>query len=346
MPTESTRRKRFTNNPVLNDDGKSRAIPPQLLGQAKYKLYRAILKALAHDRFLSADYLGLLTGTSYAHASNVCAVLRSEPHAYIKACDEQAENSQLYLYTKDQYELTPLGIQAVLDHFGIVLPPRRKTVQHIAHQIMSDHAMASFRVGVAQSAGRFAMLTRDELLTHPNTPEMTRNSDTPDFIPLGDQVKSEGGKLVDHYIRPDREMFVIRDLERRAAYFFPGFEVGRGTERIEAPTAKGGTKRHDHSYMESKFEDYIRIIQKKIYRSHFGAPNVYIPFLEPNIHRFTTKMLPLFADMTRQCPEVRKYFLFKVHHEFTKKYTASGVMLTEPFLIVGEDGRTAEFSMV
>ncbi len=312
-----------------------------MLGQSKYKLAREILRALAYDRFLSADYLALLTDTSEAWASDLCGALRTTPHAYIKACDEQAENPTLYLYTKDQYELTPLGAQAVLDHFGIVVPPRKSRVQHIAHQIMSDHAMASFRIGAMQSDGRFIMLTRDELLAHDTMPELTKNSNTPDFIPLGDQVRSETGKMVDHYIRPDREMFVIRDLKNKKAYFFPGFEVGRGTERIKAPEGK-----HDHSFMQSKFEDYITIIQKKIYKSHFGAPNSYMAFLEPNIHRFTTKMIPMFTDMTRTCPELRKYFLFKVHHEFTQKYKAGGYMLTEPYMIVGEDGRTASFSMV
>src|SRR5262245_45964469 len=112
MPS-ATRRKRFTNDPVLNADGKSRAIPPTHLGQPKYRLAREILKALAFDRILSADYIALLTGTQYGWASDLCAVLSSSPYAYIKACDAQAENRVLYLYTKDQYELTDLGRQAV-----------------------------------------------------------------------------------------------------------------------------------------------------------------------------------------------------------------------------------------
>src|SRR5207302_866681 len=118
MPAETNRRKRFTNDPVRNAAGESRAIPPALLH--RYPLALSFLKSLAHDRFLSADYLALLNETKYPWASDLCAVLRSQPYPYIKCCDEQAENARLYIYTKDQYELTPLGIQAVLDHFGIV----------------------------------------------------------------------------------------------------------------------------------------------------------------------------------------------------------------------------------
>ena len=44
--------------------------------------------------------------------------------------------------------------------------------------------------------------------------------------------------------------------------------------------------------------------------------------------------------MTRDAPWMRPYIWFKTHHLFTEKYEATGRMLTEPFLIVGEDGLT------
>jgi len=233
------------------------------------------------------------------------------------------------------------GAQVVFDTFGIRLPERRRLSPRMyEHQIMGDHAMASFRIGVAESNGRFALLNRDELLKHPSMPERTRNSKAPDFIPLGDTVVSENGKVVGHAIRPDREMFVIRDLEKGVSYFFPGFEIGTGSE-----THRPTKPRHDHSLTESKFADYITIIDKEIYHSHFGAPNFFIPFIEPNMHRIQN-MMALWNEMTRTTPWVRPSALFKTHHAYTEKYHASGRMLTEPFLIVGEDGRTTQFSVV
>jgi hypothetical protein len=333
MPTENAKRNsRFT--PA------TRSIRPELLTDLDLN----VLLTLAYDRFLACDYIAKLVGSSYDYITNRATQLASPPHAYIKICDEQADPQSrvLYLYVKRQFELTKLGQQVVFDKFGIAIVPRHKVPSRgLKHQIDGDQAMASFRIGAKESDGRFQMLTRNELLQHPTMPEATRNSPTPDFIPLGDDIKSEGGKMVPHSIRPDREMFVIRDLSNKKAYFFPGFEIGTGSE---THSPKSG--RHDHSYTRSKFEDYITIIEKKIYRTHFGAPNLYIPFLETSPHRLENMMREHLLPMTETRPHVRRFFPFKRICTFTEKHMASGYMLCDPFLILDEFGQIAEFSLV
>jgi hypothetical protein len=330
MATETIYRSSFSTE----DRGLS--VPPHRLTELRLNTS----KSLALDRFLCPDYLAALTGTSYGYMMDLCTALKTKPYPYIKICDEQTEHPAQHLNVKRQYELTPLGAKVVFDTFGIHTPERRKLSPRMyEHQIMGDHAMASFRIGVAES-DRFAMLTRDDLLCHPSMPEKTRTSKAPDFIPLGDTVVSENGKVVGHAIRPDREMFVIRDLQKGVSYFFPGFEIGTGSE-----THRPTKPRHDHSLTESKFADYITIIDEEIYHSHFGAPNFFIPFIEPNIHRIENMMV-LWKEMTAKKPWVRPSALFKTHHAYTEKYKASGKMLTESFHIVGEDGRTTTFSLV
>jgi hypothetical protein len=316
--------------------GTDGAIPPHRLTDLHY----AVLKSLYHDRYLSADYLAALTGSSYkTWMLPLVASLRSNPYAYIKVSDQQRDKPALYMNVKLQYELTKLGAQTLFDRFGLTVPAR-KPIRYIEHQIMGDHAMASLRIGVNASNGRFAIMTRDDLLAHPNMPEKTRNSTAPNVIPLGGTIENDKGKRIAHNVHPDKEMFVLRDLEHGLSYFFPGFEIGTGSE-----THRPKDGRHDHSFTESKFEDYLTIIEKEIYASHFGSPNFYIMFLEPNIHRINN-MMALFSEMTKRRRWTRPHFLFGIQHTFTQQYKADGHRLISPYHIVGENGEPTTFSLV
>src|SRR6266568_4964800 len=134
MTTETNYRSSFSTE----DRGLS--VPPHRLTPFR----KSVLKSLALDRFLCADYLGALTGTSYGYMMDVCTALKTKPYPYIKICDEQTENPAQHLNIKRQYELTPLGAQVVFDTFGIRLPERRRLSPRMyEHQIMGDHAMAS-----------------------------------------------------------------------------------------------------------------------------------------------------------------------------------------------------------
>lgn len=302
-------------------------------------LDHAFLLALAHDRFLSADYIAKLTGTTYHHATDRCTNLATPPHAYIKICDQQLENRELHVTRKRQFELTPLGMEVVFNEFGVKVPPRRKISPLMyVHQIMSDHAMAQFRIGVRENPERFVLLTRDELIRHPSMPEAGKAS--PDYIPLGDTVETEKGRTVRHEIRFDKDIFVLRDLLHRQAYGFLGFEVGTGSE-----THRPKNGRHDHSYTESKFADLITILKKGIYRTHLGFPNGYLLFLERSPYRIEN-MMEIWRDMTTECPQFRRYALFQTMHRFTDTYWASSRLLTEPAQIIGEDGTFTTFSFV
>lgn len=323
--TVTKRRSRFSNAPILNAQGHPIAKPPHALSETELR----VIRALALDRLLSTRFIAALIGTSYEYAKPVVQRMGSQPHQYIRLCDEQADPSKqrFYLHSDRQFELAPLGIEVAADQLGIRIPPRKR-VQLIAHQIMADQIMASLRIGANASGGRFAILTRDELLAHKNMPESTRNRKFPDYIPLPD---IDGVKKGEHAIRPDREMFVVRDTVRGKAFFFPGIEIGTGSE-----THRPSSGVHDHSYTESKFKDYITIINRRIYESYFGSPTFFIAFIEPNQTR-VENMMRLLETMTTKNPDLRKSFLFKMHPRFTdiEKPRADGHALLEDWQRVG-----------
>lgn len=337
MEVAKKNRNRYATDPIYNEQGSLRGTPAHLLKPLQLE----ILKALAYDRFLSWDYIQKLVGSHRSHLLSTLEVMRSKPYQYVKVCDEQSESSRRRMYQniKSQYELTDLGKQTVFDTFGIRTYTGKK-VSFIAHQIMADHAMASLRIGAKESNGRFELRSADQLLKSEKMPESTKASDTPFLIPLGDKVLSEKGKLVDHAIRPDREIFTLLDYEKDLSYFFGGFEVGTGTE---THMPKDG--RHDHSYTQSKFKDYIDIIERGIYDTYYAAPNFHMLFIEPNIHRIEN-MMAIWKTMTTEKEWVREYVWFKTFPPFTDKYEASGRMLTELFHLVGEDGATTTFSLL
>jgi hypothetical protein len=323
--TATKRRSRFSNAPILNAQGHPRAKPPHALSETELQFIRA----LALDRLLSARFLAAVTGTSYKYAIRTVQVLGSLPYQYIRLCDEQADPAKhrFYLHSDRQFELAPLGIEVAQDQLDLHIPPRKR-VQQIAHQIMSDQVMASFRIGVRESAGRFAMLTRNELLAHPNMPATTRERKYPDAIPLPD---IEGVNRGEHAIRPDREMFVIRDKQRNKSFFFPGFEIGTGSEKHE------DFGKHDHSFTQSKLTDYITILVEGIHESYFGSDdNFFIPFIEHNAARLVKPML-LLEKMTAKRPKLREHFLFGVQPRFTDiiKPQPDGHALTEDWQRVG-----------
>lgn len=338
MPTATKpRRNRFSSDPVRRN-GRSAAIAPEFLH--RYPLHRDILKRLAQRRILSADYLALLCGSTYRYTSDVCAILASKPYQYIKCIDPQIEQPNQYLYTKNQFELTKDGEDAVLKHFGIVVPERDR-IKNYVHDIMVDQVSAAFEIGAMQSNGRIAFMSQAEIVAHPNTPEMTRLSPRPQYLPLNEDIENEDGSIVKHVIRPDGELFAIRNVEEKKVFFFPGIEVGRGKE-----TRRPTSTVHNHSFMNVKLADYIAYQKRALFRTLFNVRNSYHLFVEPTPGMLTAKLIPTFRDMTKDCPEVRPFFVFKTHPEFTVEHWASGHMLTTPFLVVREDGTTTEFSMV
>lgn len=304
-----TRRKpksRFSRTPVTSADGTARTVPPYRLTEQDLGL----LKLLVRHRFLAADYIAALLPTSYRYANMRIQILKSAPNLYIKICDAQRENPHQHFYTKLFYELDQPGI-GELQERGITVPPRRP-VRNITHAIMVDQIMASFELG---ATGDVSIIPRADILA--KAPEKTRDMVVPERIPVGK----------DRWIRPDGEMFVLKTPEGFS--FFPGIEADTGTEPIHSYD-------YERSSIKGKFEDYITVIEQRIFETHFGARTFLIPFITPTTRRLES-MMTLLEEMTKHKPSLRKHFLFKTHPLFTSstKPRPTGHMVDEEWLRVG-----------
>lgn len=237
-------------------------------------------------------------------------ILKSAPNSYIKICDAQAENPRLHLYTKLFYELDQSGMGELTER-GLLIAPR-KPIRNITHAIMVDQIMASFELG---ATGDLSIIGRADILA--KAPEKTRALTNPDRIPLPK----------DRWIRADGEMFVLKTPEGFS--FFPGIEADTGTEPV-----------HSYDYTRSaisqKYEDYITVIEREIYKTHFGARTFFVPFLTPTTRRLES-MMALLEEMTKDRKHLRKHFLFKTHPLFTSstKPRPTGHAITEEWLRVG-----------
>ena len=120
-----------------------------------------------------------------------------------------------------------------------------------------------------------------------------------------------------------------RIINRERSYlFFPGIEADCGTEPLDASDA-------DRSSIAKKFAAYTAIAEQGVYRSHFGFPNFFVPFVTSTNTRMLS-MMRLLEKMTDG--RGSKMFLFKTFPAFTSfdpPPKAGGHMLCEPWHRVG-----------
>ena len=111
---------------------------------------------------------------------------------------------------------------------------------------------------------------------------------------------------------------------------------------MAARAGGGGLARHvaaialdasdfDRSSIAKKFAAYSAIAEQRIYRSHFGFPNFFVPIIAATETRMQS-MIRLLEKVTNG--RGSKMFLFKTFLAFTsaeKPPGPSGHMLTEPW---------------
>jgi hypothetical protein len=167
------------------------------------------------------------------------------------------------------------------------------------------------------------LISWSEILASDHTPRTTRESTTPATIRVSYSVRSE---TLTHDVMADARPFGLeRAIEGKRSYlFFPGIEADCGTE----PIAAGD---FDRASIVKKFVAYTAIAEQGIFRSHFGFPNFFVPFITTNSARLRS-MVALLDRLTGG--RGSKMFLFKTFPSFAspeKPPAANGHMLTEPW---------------
>jgi hypothetical protein len=282
-----------------------------------------IFAPLTRYRYLPVDYLHALGGgDSVDYLVNRLNLLSRIPNLYVRRPLEQRANATAN-HRPLVYELASRG-WTLMQEQGFERRHNRPPAS-FAHELMICQIMASFELG-ARSAGA-QLITWSDILRSENLPEATRRSPKPWNIPV---TLTIGGERVTGHVVADGSPFGIRrEGNGRPAYFFcPGVEADCGTEPIDASDFA-------RSSIYKKFALYLAIEAQGIYRSHFGFPNLYVPFVTTSTARIAS-MMTLLDRMTKGAGS--KAILFKTFPSrmaIEKPLGPGGHMLSDDWQRVG-----------
>jgi hypothetical protein len=142
-------------------------------------------------------------------------------------------------------------------------------------------------------------------------------------------VTIDGSAISTHVVTDGAPFGVGRSDAGDSSYIFcPGIETDCGTEPIDVSDFQ-------RSSLYKKFILYLAIDEQRIYRSHFGFPNLYVPMITTNAARLSS-MMRLLERITGGAGSMT--ILFKTFPAFTslgKPPPPSGAMLTEDWQRVG-----------
>ena len=154
-------------------------------------------------------------------------------------------------------------------------------------------------------------------------PLSTRNAANPEAIKVSYMLRGE--VRTDAIIADARPFGIERTLDGQRSYlFFPGIEADCASEPIDASDT-------NRSSLAKKFAAYLAIADQGLYRTHFGFPNFFVPFITTSDVRMRS-MIELVMRLTQR--RGSRIILFKTHPSFTsfeKPPAAGGHMLTTPW---------------
>ncbi|MGC2411374.1 MAG: hypothetical protein WA459_01585 [Stellaceae bacterium] len=281
-----------------------------------------IFLPLARYRYLPVDYLHAFAGGSLDYLVNRLALLARKPNCYLMRPVQQRANASANS-RRQIYELSDKAFR-ILHEWGLPLQ-RTRTPTNFAHELMTSQLMASFELGCRETGHR--LLFWHDILQSQSLPEETRLSTRPHLIPVTVTID---GTVIPTHVAADGAPFGIArsDGDKTAHFFCPGVEADCGTEPIAASDFQ-------RSSLYKKFVLYLEIDAKRIYRSHFGFPNLLIPIVTTNASRLTS-MMSLLERLTYGAGS--RNILFKTFPAFTSFEAPpppSGQMLTQDWQRVG-----------
>jgi hypothetical protein len=318
VPVDKERRNsRWTRDPVI-DDGKAVVVYPT-------ERDIEIFTLLTRYRYLPSDYIHAFVGGNPKALTRRLNSLSRKPNLYLARPHQQRANAHAN-YRPLIYELDDRGARALRDR-DVSFPP--KIYHHnFAHELMVAQITASIELGTLANAD-LRLISWPEILSSGNTPEATRRSQTPASIPVTFSIRGEHHAV---NLTADGQPFGIeRVLDGRRSYlFFPGIEADCGTEPVDVTD-------FERSSIVKKFAAYTAVAAQNLYRSHFGFPNFFVPFITTTDTRMRS-MMRLLQKMTNG--RGSKMFLFKTFPAFTSPEQPpepGGHMITEPWHRVGFD---------
>jgi hypothetical protein len=270
--TPKRRCSRWDRDPALDGNGRPRLalITERDVG---------IFKLLARYRYLTIDDIHAFVGGNRKALSHHLNLLSRRPNLYLNRPGQQRRRADAN-HRPLIYELDDRAI-GILRQEGVSAVPRTHH-RNFVHEVMTSRIMASFELG-ALANPTLRIVSWSEIIASGKTPEAIRNSARPTHIPISFAL---GGREHQTEIAADGRPFAIEYRlpgQSPAHRFFPGIEADTGTEPIESSDV-------ERSSICRKFAAYLAIEEAHTYRTHFGFPNLFVPFVTTTISRMNSMM--------------------------------------------------------
>ena len=309
------RNSRWTRDPVVDEGEAVVAYPTDRDIE--------IFKLLARHRYLPSDYIHAFIGGNSKALTRRLNLLSRKPNLYLARPHQQRESASAN-HRPLVYELDDRAIRVLREREAT--PPPKSYHRNFAHELMVAEITASIELGTRE-CGHVRLIPWQDILLSEHTPRSTSESPNPASIPVTFSLRGEQHTV---NLTADAQPFGLeRIINRERSYlFFPGIEADCGTEPLDASDA-------DRSSIAKKFAAYTAIAEQGVYRSHFGFPNFFVPFVTSTNARMLS-MTRLLEKMTDG--RGSKMFLFKTFPAFTSfdpPPKAGGHMLSEPWHRVG-----------
>jgi protein involved in plasmid replication-relaxation len=306
------RNSRWSRDPAISDGGEPVTVYPT-------ERDIEIFQLLVRYRYLPSDYIHAFIGGNDKALGRRLNLLARKPNLYLARPHQQRQSADAN-YRRLIYQLDERGSRILRERGTSFLS---KSYHHnFAHDLMVAQITASIELGTIEDSN-IRLITWPEILANDNTPLSTRSSAAPAAIRVSYFLR---GETRSDEISADAKPFGLeRTIDGKRSYlFFPGIEADCGTEPLDAGDL-------DRSSIAKKFRAYLAIAEQAIYRSHFGFPNFFVPFITTNSARMRS-MMELLDRLS--AGRGSKMFLFKTLPSFTsaeKPPPANGHMLTAPW---------------
>jgi hypothetical protein len=223
-----------------------------------------IFKLLDRYRYLPSNFIRAFVGGNEGYHKARMTDLFHEGWLLKPIPQWEAMNAR---YRFDSYGLGRRATAALTER-GLLTADPIGAGSAFRHELMVCLIMASFELA-ARRHGIDLLSWKDVLA---NAPESTRDAETPFAIPMSFAYR---GRTHDKPLRPDGRPF---GLKLRRTFWFAGIEADRHYEPLH-PTDLNSR----HSSILGKFLQYRHMVRERIFQSHFGMSNVFVPIVTVNL---------------------------------------------------------------
>ena len=226
-----------------------------------------IFKLLVRFRYLPSDYIHAFVGGNEKALSRRLNLLSRKPNLYLARPQQQRQNADAN-YRRLIYQLDERGSRALRERGLSFLS---KSYHHnFAHELMVAQITASIELGTRENSN-IRLITWPEILANANTPQATRDSPTPAAIRVTIHCAARPVPTKSPPT-PGRSALSASSTARAAICSSPA------SRPIAAPSRSTPATSIDRRSPRS-LPPISAIAEQGIYRSHFGFPNFFVPFI-------------------------------------------------------------------